>query len=406
VGKLTVKKVEALKGPGRYPDGDNLYLQVTEGGGKSWAFLFMLRGRARQMGLGPVASDKPRRPGLSLAEARDKAFECRRLLFEGIDPIEHRKSARVPERGVTFRECAERLIASHEAGWKSEKHIAQWKTSLATYAYPIIGARPVQAVNVGHVLEVLEPIWTTKPETASRVRQRVEAVINWATARGYRTGENPARWRGHLDHLLPPQKRVATVKHHAALPYDEAAAFMVDLRKRPGTAARALEFLILTAARTGEVIGARKSEIDRRTKMWIVPAERMKGKREHRVPLSDRALAILDALPETDDKFLFVGPDGKALSNMALLALLRRMKRKVTTHGFRSTFRDWAAEQTSYPPEICEMALAHAVKDKTEAAYRRSDLLEKRRRLMDEWARFCDTPIDASGDVLPMRRLS
>jgi integrase len=360
----------------------------------------MLRGRERYMGLGPIDL-------VSLADAREAAYASRKLLHKGIDPIEHRDAARVPESGATFKECAERLIGSMEAGWRNDKHIKQWKNTLATYAYPELGKRPVQTIDTGHVLKVLEPIWTTKPETASRVRQRVEAVLNWASARGYRSEMNPARWRGHLDHLLPAQRKVASVKHHAALPYTDIATFISELGERPGTTARALEFLILTGARTGEVIGARKSEIDHQAKLWIIPGERMKANREHRVPLSKRAVKIIEQLPKDDGEFLFANPDGKAMSNMALLALLKRMKRDdLTVHGVRSTFRDWASETTSHPSDVVEMALAHSVSDKTEAAYRRGDLLEKRRRLMEDWARYCETPARDPAKIVPIRARS
>jgi len=374
--------------PGRYADGGGLYLQVSQSGTRAWLFRFMRDGTARHMGLGPVRD-------VSLAEARTKASECRKVLLSGADPIEQRQAARVTAkfdsaRAITFKECAERHIRAQEAGWKNATHRAQWKSTLATYAYPVIGDLPVAVVDTALVLKVIEPIWGTKPETAGRLRGRIEAVLDWARARGFRQGENPARWRGHLDKLLPARRKLARVKHHAALPYAEIPSFMTELRAREGVGARALEFAILTASRTGEIVNARWSEIDTAAKLWTIPAERMKAGREHRVPLSARALEILKALPREGD-FVFIGARAnRPLSNMALLETLRRMGRgDLTTHGFRSTFRDWCAERTAYARDVAEMALAHAIKDQTEAAYRRGDLFEKRRRLMSDWAKYC-----------------
>ena len=403
VNKLSTAKVSSLTKRGLYADGLGLYLQVAEGGTKSWLFRFMKDGRARKMGLGPVHT-------VTLAMAREKATEARRLLLEDIDPIEARKKARQSARfeaskALTFRECAEKYIAARKAGWKNEKHAAQWSATLETYVYPHFGDVPVASVDVGLVLKALEPIWSTKTETASRVRGRIESVLNWAAARNYRNGENPARWRGHLDHLLPARRDVAKVKHHAALPYSEMPAFMAVVRNMDGVSPRALEFAILTAARTGETVGARWSEIDLDAKMWTIPSERMKAGREHRVPLSGRALEILASLPrEKRNKYVFVGDKaGRPMSNMAMLMVLRRMKRDdLTVHGFRSTFRDWAAEQTAYPNEMVEMALAHIVSNKTEAAYRRGDMLERRRRLMEDWSTFCDQPA-GTNNIVPMR---
>jgi integrase len=356
------------------------------------------------MGLGPVAD-------VTLAMARDKAMASRRLLLDGIDPIDRRKSERAAVRiaegrGVTFKDCAERHITSHEAGWRSPKHAALWRATLVTYAYPVFGALPIAAVDTSLVLEVLEPIWTTKPETAGRVRGRVEAILDWATARGMRSGENPARWRGHLDKLLPARGKVARVRHHSAMPYAELPNFLIALRGEGGVSARALEFAILTAARTGEVIRATWAEINLTSAVWTIAAERMKGGKEHRVPLSERALALLAGLPR-EGEFVFLGGQRKRpLSNMAMLKTLARMgRRDLTTHGFRSTFRDWAAEATGYPNEVLELALAHAIGSKVEAAYRRGDLFEKRRRLMADWARYCDTS-GGGGHVLPMRELA
>jgi len=409
IGKLTALKVDRAKQPGMYGDGGGLYLRITQDGTKNWVFRYMLDGRPRWMGMGPLAI-------YGLQEARAKALDARRLRHEGIDPIEARKGERLRARldaakAITFKECAEAYIKAHRAGWRNGKHAAQWGATLATYAEPIIRALPVQAIDTTLVLKVLEPIWTAKPETAGRVRGRIEAILDWAKAREYRQGENPARWRGHLDKLLPARGKVRKVEHHAALPYTELPGFLVALREQEGIGARALEFTILTAART---IGARWSELDLLDKTWTVPAERMKAGREHRVPLSARALAILDDMqplrPAGDaDGFVFPGGKaGRALSNMAFLMLLRRMERDdLTAHGFRSSFRDWAAERTSSPSEVAQMALAHVVGSKVEAAYRRGDMFEKRRRLMQQWATFCTTAPaqERQSNVAPMRRM-
>jgi integrase len=404
-GRLTALKVRRAKRPGMYADGGGLYLQVSERGA-SWILRYMLNKRAREMGLGPVAL-------FSLAEARTKALEARKLRHEGIDPIEARRAARAQLRldaakAMTFQQCAEAHIKAQRAGWRNGKHAAQWEATLAKYAGPIIGALPVGAINTALVLKVLEPIWTAKPETASRLRGRMEAALDWAKARGYRQGENPARWRGHLDKLLPAPAKVRKVEHHAALPYAELPGFMVALREHQGIVARALEFAILTAGRTGEVIGARWSEIDLLDKTWTVPAGRMKAGKEHRVPLSARVLAILEEMQghhSADDGFVFAGgKPGQPLSNMAFLMLLRRMGRgDLTTHGFRSTFRDWVAERTSFPSDVAELALAHAVRNPVEAAYRRGDMFEKRRRLMDAWATFCTTVPTERGKVVALQ---
>jgi integrase len=394
IGKLTALAVDKAKRRGYYGDGGGLFLQVSASGSKSWVFRFKEAGKLREMGLGAIHT-------IGLAEARDKARECRRLRLDGIDPIEARKVARSQARlaaatATTFKDCAERYIASHGAGWRSPMHAAQWPGTLGRYVYPVFGSLPVQAVDVGLVLKALEPIWTEKPETAGRVRGRIESVLDWATARGYRQGENPARWRGHLENLLPGKSKLRRVKHHAALPYGEIGDFIAQLKQQEGVATRALEFTILTAARTGEVIGASWPEINSAERLWIVPAGRMKSGKEHRVPLSDATLAILEhmqAIRQGD----FVFPGGKArrpISNMAMMMTLRRMGRgDLTVHGFRSSFRDWAAERTDFPNEVAEMALAHAVSGKVEAAYRRGDLFEKRRQLMDAWSRFCTAPV-------------
>jgi integrase len=312
-------------------------------------------------------------------------------------------------RAITFRAVARFYLDAHEAGWRNGKHRQQWQNTLDTYAMPHMGDLPVADVGTAHVLAALEPLWTRKPETASRVRGRIEAVLDYARTREWRNGENPARWRGHLDNLLPKRSRVAAVEHHAALPWRETGAFMAALAKQPGVAALALRFTILTAARTGEVIGTRWGEIDLQGELWTVPGDRMKGGREHRVPLSEIALEVLREvapLRQSDDDFVFPGMrKGHPLSNMAMAVLLRRMKRDdLTVHGFRSTFRDWVAEATGYQREVAEAALAHALADRTEAAYQRGDLFTKRRRLMDDWASFCANPSVPTGEVVPMRR--
>lgn len=402
--RLSPKEVVNKRKPGYYPDGGGLYLQVTESGGKSWLFRFVLNGKERQMGLGPFHT-------VTLAEARAAAVECRKLLLAKIDPIEARKAKQAGEalnaaKSITFNECATAYIKAHRAGWKNAKHADQWTNTLETYCGKAFGALPVQGVDTGLVLKALEPIWTTKHETASRVRGRIESVLNWATSRGYRTGDNPARLRGHLDNLLPAISKRRRVQHHPALPYTELGAFIASLRKQEGIAAKALEFTILTAARTGEVIGARREEFDLDAALWTIPAKRMKAEKEHRVPLSSRAVEIIRELEKTHKgDFVFPGgKEGKPLSNMAMLELLKRMERDdLTVHGFRSTFRDWASERTNYPREVCEMALAHSVSDQVEAAYRRGDLFEKRRRLMAEWAKHCNNP-KRTGEVVSLAR--
>jgi integrase len=387
--KLSSLTVQRISQPGRYADGHGLYLECSDRGTKSWIFRFMLNGKARAMGLGPF-------PVIGLADARIKTLECRKLLLEGTDPIEARAIQRRERefdkaKEISFDACAAAYIESHKIGWKNAKHASQWVNTLATYVSPIFGSQPVQIVDTALVMRVLESIWQTKPETASRVRSRLELVLSWATTRGYREGENPARWRGHLDNLLPKRSSVKRVAHFAAMPINSVGNFMSALREQVGVAPRALEFLILCASRTGEVIGARWNEVNIKDGTWIIPSERMKAKREHRVPLAPRAIEILKEMQRKDNpEYVFPSLSGdKPLSNMALLMLLRRMEIGVTAHGFRSTFRDWAAERTNFPREVAEAALAHTLKDKVEAAYRRGDLFEKRRRLMTEWAKFC-----------------
>lgn len=391
MGKLTALAAKRTVTPGRYGDGDGLWLQVRSAELRSWLFRFKLHGKAREMGLGTYAN-------LSLAEAREAATACRRLVRDGIDPIERRRAARIEAAANAnahpFKDVAAQYIASHNAGWRNPKHGAQWTATLATYAYPIFGSSPVATVNTAAVLRCLEPIWQAKPETASRVRGRIQAVLDYAAAQGWRISDNPARWRGHLSNLLPAPRSIASVTHHAALPWGEIAAFMAGIAAMPGTAPLGLQFAILTACRTGEAIGARWSEVNLAAAVWTVPGERMKSGREHRVPLSQPALAILRQLMPLQSNpgdFVFPG-SGRSnhLSNMALTMVLRRMHRDdLTVHGFRSSFRDWASEVTGYSREVAEMALAHTLKDKTEAAYRRGDLFTKRAEMMAEWAVFC-----------------
>lgn len=379
-GRLTARKVATAKA-GKHSDGGNLYLIVSDTGTRKWVLRFTWRGAAKEMGLGS-ANDVP------LADAREKAADARRTLAKGLNPIDERKrDAGIP----TFGEMADRVCEALAAGFRNEKHKAQWRMTLTTYAAPL-RAKPVDMINTEDLLAVLKPIWTEKPETASRLRGRIEKVLDAARARGFRSGENPARWRGHLDHLLPKPLKL-TRGHHAAMPYEQVSDFVAKLRKRDATAAQALEFCILTAARSGEVLGLRRSEIDFDKKVWTVPADRMKAGREHRVPLSARAFAIVKAASKAHSgDFIFAGQmRNKPLSNMAMDMMLRRMKREdVTVHGFRSSFRDWAGNVSTFPREVTETALAHVIGDKAEQAYRRSDALDKRRKLMDAWSAYCE----------------
>lgn len=391
--KLTAKQVESRKlKPGYHSDGDCLYLRVTHASTKSWAFRWRDRasGKLREMGLGPY--DKQVN---TLALARERAVVARGLLINGLDPLAEKRRARVERQQQmlvpSFDDCASQYIAAHSAGWANPKHIEQWRSTLKTYASPFIGRLPVNEVTAEHVLRILRPIWDEKTETASRVRGRVESILDWAASptRRYRTGDNPARWRGHLDKELPRATKIKRKEHHAALAYRELPPLMTELRKRPGIAALCLQFTILTACRTIEAIGAEWEEFDLKTGVWTVPAGRMKTKREHRVPLVRPVLTLLQRQQGLDDTYVFPGTVAKThLSNMAMLELLRGMGVAATVHGFRSTFRDWVAETTNAPHEVAEMALAHAVGDKTEAAYRRGDLFEKRRKLMRQWAAF------------------
>jgi len=404
INKLTPKTVAALSKTGNFSDGGGLYLQISAYGSKNWVFRFTLHGRKREMGLGSLNT-------ITLAEARQAAVDCRKQLREGIDPIEQRKAtlqvAKLANtKTMTFDECSAAFIEAKQGEWKNPKHRQQWTNTLATYASPVIGKLSVADVDTGLVLKILEPLWETKTETASRLRGRIESVLSWATTRKYREGENPARWRGHLDTLLANPSKIKKEVHHAALPYKDLPKFMRKLREHTGAAARALEFAILTAARSGEVLGARWDEIDLEEGIWTIPTGRMKVRREHRVPLSDAATAVIAKMQsEVQSTYVFPGTkEDKPLSNMAMLMTLRRLNTgDLTTHGFRSTFRDWASETTAYPHEVCEMALAHTITNKAEAAYRRGDLFDKRRRLMQDWASYCASGKSASG-VVPIRK--
>ena len=399
--RLTVRGVAAKSRPGMYSDGGGLYLQVARGGSKSWIYRFMLHGRSRDMGLGGIDV-------VLLAEAREKALEARKVVKAGTDPIEHR-NVRQAQAAVdaatakTFRYCAESYIEGHKGEWKNAKHQSQWRNTLETYAYPIFGDVPVNVVDTAMVTRAIEPIWTTKTETATRLRGRIEAVLDWAKVREYRTGENPARWRGHLSNLLPKPSKVSKVKHHAALPYSDMYAFTKALREREAIAARGLEFLILTAARPGEVTGARWDEVDIDKAVWTIPGDRMKAGEEHRVPLNPSAVAVLRTMEKVRiSDYVFPGQrDGRPLWTDAMRRLLERMGHAgLTSHGFRSTFRDWTAERTAFPREVAEAALAHSNGNKVEKAYQRGDLFDKRRKLMDDWATFCSQPPTEMGKTV------
>lgn len=406
VEKLSALAVSRSKEPGYYGDGAGLYLQVSKTGTKSWIFRFTFHGKQREMGLGALHT-------ITLAQAREKARSFRSTLLDGTDPLEVRNAGKLEAaleraKAMTFDHCAEAYIAAHRGSWKNAKHAAQWESTLATYARPVIGALPVAAVNTALVVKVLQPIWADKTETATRLRGRIESILDWATVSHFRVGDNPARWRGHLENLLADPGKVSKVVHHAALPWQELGGFMVDLRQREGVAARAVEFGILTAARSGEVRGTTWAEIDIDEAMWTIPGERMKAGREHRVPLSTAAIALLRALPRTGDVVFPGRKHDSVLSDMSLTAVLRRMERgDITMHGFRSTFRDWCSESAgnSFPREVCEHALAHSLPDKVEAAYRRGDLIEKRKVLMQVWADYCAT-VPGTASVVRLRSTS
>jgi integrase len=397
IHKLNALKVAKESAPGYYADGGGLYLQISGSGSRSWIFRFTLAKRAREMGLGPLSS-------VSLAQARVLAAGCRRLLSEGVDPIESRNAERManPE-GLTFKQAATDYIKAHRAGWKNKKHGQQWENTLSTYAYPVIGPVDVSEIDTAMVLRILQPIWSEKAETARRVRGRIESILDAARALGKCSGENPARWRGHLEQILPRRNRVRRVRHHPALPFADMPVFMQKLKQREAVGARVLQLVILTCVRTSEALLARPEEFDMDRRIWTVPADRMKMHKELRVPLSEPALAIVREALSTAQKggYLFPGTrKGRPLSHVAMLFTLDRMGYPaITVHGFRSTFRDWVAECTEFPDSLAEMALAHAVESKVEGAYRRGDMLERRRTMMEAWARYCN---GQTATVLPL----
>lgn len=403
---LTPLSVKNAK-PGRHADGAGLHLLVKDTGARSWVYRFMLNGKSRDLGLGPASGTD----AISLAVARDLAAVLRLKVKAGVDPLEERQIKAAEElaaaqaasvAGVTFKAVAEAYIAANRASWRNAKHRQQWGNTLASYVYPVIGDLPVSDIGTAHVLKILEPIWQEKAETAARIRGRIETVLDAARARGYREGENPARWRGHIAQILPARPRLSR-GHHKAMPYDAIPDFLRQLRGREALAALSLEFVILTATRTSEVLGARWDEVDVDKALWTIPPERMKAGKEHRVPLSPRAVEILETVKPLDSDWLFPATKGGKLSTMAMSMLLRRMKVDITVHGFRSAFRDWSAERTGYAHEVCEMALAHVIGNKSEAAYRRGDLFDKRRRLMDDWATYCASDGMAGINVMPLR---
>lgn len=390
--KLTQLHVDRTKAAGLYGDGAGLWLKVNAGGSRSWIYRYMLSGKQRWAGLGSY-------PDVTLAAARERAAEMRKMLASGRDPLDEKKSTRsalvaASAKTITFDSAAKLYIDSHKEGWRNAKHIEQWRSTLQTYASAKIGALDVSKIETAHILSIFQKdqLWTEKTETASRLRGRIESILDWCTVHKYRSGENPARWKGHLDKLLPAKNRVMQREHFPALPYAEISSFMSDLRSEIGVAARAVEFVILTACRSGEARGCTWSEIDLDNRLWIIPAARMKAGKEHRVPLSSQALdLILDMQKLKTSCYVFRGmKDDSMLSDMSLTAVLRRMNRKdITVHGFRSTFRDWGAEKTDFSTEMLELALAHTISNQVEAAYRRGDMFEKRRKMMQTWADYC-----------------
>lgn len=402
MSNLSIAKIAKLTERGAYSDGGNLYLQISAFGTRAWLFRYMVAGKAHNMGLGPY-------PEVSLKEARDRAADLRRKLRSDIDPLEERRAKRAAAkaeaaRSVTFGWCADRFIAQHKSTWTNDRHAAQWHDTLHRQA-SLLCNLPVSTIDTPLVLKVLVPIWEQIPETASRLRGRIERVLAWATVNGYRTGDNPARWAGHLKEALPSKSKLKNVEHHKAMPYVEVPGFMATLRKQDGVIARALEFSILNASRSGEVMYAAWDEIDLATKTWTIPGGRMKGRVEHRVPLSDRAVEILWGLPR-ESSYVFPGTAaGEPMNNKLMARVLDKLSGNgYTPHGFRSAFRDWCEERTNFR-HLAEKCLAHSEKDKVKAAYQRSDLLDKRRVVMDAWAKFCSsTPIAKSGEVVGIRQ--
>jgi integrase len=405
LNRLNALTVQRATKPGLLLDGGGLALQISKSGSKSWVFRYTLNKRTRMMGLGPITT-------VTLIEARDKAAEYRKQLQSGVDPLEAKNDRRQKKdleslKLITFDECAHSYIESHKSGWKHQKHAVQWRASLKNYASPIIGHLPVQSIDTKLVMAVLQPIWHSKTETASRVRSRMELILAWAKVRGYRDGESPAQWRNHLDKLLPAPNKVSKPKHFAALDFNKINEFISSLRKHNGVTPLALEFIILTASRSTEARLATWQEINFEESLWILPPIRMKAGVEHRVPLSHRAIEILKELKATSqNQYVFPNQtSGKPLSDMAILQLARRTGYNVTVHGFRSAFRDWASEKTSHSSEVCEAALAHTNRNKTESAYRRGDLLLKRRALMNDWAKYCGAPTGNGASVIERLKL-
>jgi integrase len=405
LNRLSNFRVERAKRPGMYADGGGLYLRVAEGGSKQWIFRYVINGRLRDMGIGPEHT-------LTLAEARERATAARKLRLDGIDPIEHKRAQRAAQqaadaKAMTFKQCAEGYIRDNEAEWTNPKHRYEWSSTLSRYVYPVLGNLPVATIDTPLVLRVVKPLWERAPETASRVRGRIENVLGWATVHHYRTGDNPARWRGLLEHALPARNKVAKVKHLAALPYAQAALFMAKVRQDTRVSARCLEFIALTAARVGEAVTATWNEINFADRVWTVPAERMKADKEHRIPLPDAALAVLKAM-QTIRQSDYVFPGQRNAHAVGANSVLRVAKEAsgldITTHGLRSTFRDWAAECTSFDNNAVEMALAHTIPSAVEKAYRRGDLFDKRRKLMDAWAAYCAKVETDAGKVVALAR--
>ncbi len=403
INKLSILKIKNLSQRGRYSDGNGLYLQISKTKTKSWIFRYKFQGEEKQLGLGSINL-------VSLSDARQKVLEFRKQVLEGQDPISNKRLKERNEKikkskEITFSKCAEAYISSLEPEWKNKKHIQQWRSTLATYVFPMIGELSVQDIDTTLVVNVLKPIWITKTETATRIRSRLELIMGWATVRGYRSGENPARWRGHLDKLLPKPSKVSTVKHHKALKLHEIHRLILELRRQTCFSSKALEFLILTASRTSEVLNMKWNELSLDASLWTVPALRMKGGKDHTVPLSKSALEILNFMQTFKcDEYVFPGfREGRPLSNMAMLKLTKRLGYSITVHGFRSTFRDWAAEHTNFSRETAEAALAHTIKDKVEAAYRRGDLILKRRVMMEEWSKFIEQPMDSGKNILGIK---
>jgi integrase len=400
--EMSALEVRRLTKPGRYAVGGvrGLLLHVGPPGGRSWVIRMTIGAKRREAGLGPF-------PEVGLAEAREMAKEFRAAVRDGRDPVAEKEAARQAlieeqQRSITFEEAARACHRSKQAEFRSRKHAKDWISALERHAFPTIGARPVARIELADVLQVLEPIWNSKTETATRVRQRIEAVLAWSAVSGFRSGDNPARWSENLDQVLPKPSKLKKVRHHRALPWQEVGQFVLDLRKRDGAAAQALEFAILTAARSGEVRGMEWQELDLEARVWTVPGDRIKAGKPHRVPLSDRALEILKATPHREG-LVFRGARGGALSDMSLSAVCKRMKVDATPHGFRSSFKDWARNATRYPDEASELALAHVNSDATRAAYARDELLPIRARLMADWSRFCETR-QAAGDVVNLER--